>query len=235
MLITEKESLIINKSKGLLPEKGIICAHPGRARRIATEFFDNYFLHTDYRGYQIYTGQYQDHEVFVANTGIGAPAAAFLLEEMIGFGARRILRLGSNDGKFTDYKLNVVEKTTLPLGLCHDYDFSQASINISKSLKYVIQKSLEKFDIPSGFTTNRHIDGYFPVNFSHLMKPSEFGSQDMESGALYLISYLRKTEYLSLLISYPKHETSGEYQDGGKSRRFEESCIKFSLELLLKT
>lgn len=39
-----------------LPPVGIIAAHPGRVERIAKEFFQNVDLHTDYRGYKVYTG-----------------------------------------------------------------------------------------------------------------------------------------------------------------------------------
>lgn len=231
MYIEPSSTLVINKKKGILPAKGIICAHPQRANRIAYEFFDTCEVHTDYRGYQVYTGEYKGQKLFVANTGIGAPAAAFLIEELVTFGAKRILRLGSNDSSFNEFKLKAVKETTLPLGLCFDYQANFRSIGISAQLTNLIEKLANETHLPIELTFNRHIDGYYPINFSEVHEHN-YGSQDMESGALYLVSRLRQIEYLSLLISYPKHETAGEYCDQGKTKLFEDRCIEFALRML---
>ena len=37
-------------------EVGIISAHPGRTERIAHEFLNDVSIHTDFRGYKVYTG-----------------------------------------------------------------------------------------------------------------------------------------------------------------------------------
>src|ERR1700730_13936072 len=63
-----------------LPPVGIIAAHPGRVERIAREFLQDVDLHTDYRGYKVYTGTYNGQPVFAAYTGIGGSSAALMLE-----------------------------------------------------------------------------------------------------------------------------------------------------------
>ena len=102
--INTSHTLIINTEKDL-PKFGIICAHPDRSARIAREYLTNMETHTDYRGYQVYCGIYKNQQIFVGNTGIGAPAAAFLIEELSSMGVERIVRLGSNDGEFDGFCL----------------------------------------------------------------------------------------------------------------------------------
>ena len=51
--INIEQILILNKLKQL-PSLGIICAHPGRVKRIADEYLTQVDLHTDYRGFQVY-------------------------------------------------------------------------------------------------------------------------------------------------------------------------------------
>lgn len=233
-ILTIEQTLIINKYKSL-PEFGIICAHPGRAKRIAEEHLTLAEIHTNYRGFQIYIGKYKTHDIFVANTGIGAPAAAFLIEEVLALGVKRILRLGSHDGKFEKFCLKVVEETTLPIGLCLDYEYiPPMTIQISQFLKGAIKELAKKEEILVEFGKNRHLDGYHAVNFFNKTNLSTFNSQDMESGALYLLAKVKSFECLSLLISYPKHETKGEYLDGGASREFEAKGIEFALKMLIQ-
>lgn len=233
-LINIDQTLILNKLKPL-PSFGIICAHPDRAKRIAEEYLTQVDLHTDYRGFQVYTGNYQDQAIFVGNTGIGASAAAFLIEELSAFGVKRLLRLGSHDGKFKEFCIKVVEKTTLPVGLCLDYGFeSSSTLKISETLKTSISQLAKEEGIPIEFGNNRHLDGYHAVNFFGQNVQSDFNSQDMESGALYLLAQIKEQECLSLLISYPKHETGGEYLDGGASKTFEGLGIEFALKMLMR-
>ena len=156
--IDQSQTLILNKAL-TIPPKGMICAHPGRTKRIAEEFFTQSVGHTDYRGFQVYTGKYKGKEVFVANTGIGAPAAAFLVEELASFGAKRILRLGSNDSSFSGFKLKIVEETTLPIGLCDDYESSIKSIKISSDLLNKIKLLAQSHMIPIEISKNR----LFPI------------------------------------------------------------------------
>ncbi len=230
-LINIEQTLILNKQK-TLPSFGIICAHPGRVQRIAKEYLTHTDLHTDYRGFQVFTGNYQGQSIFIANTGIGASAAAFLIEELSAFGVKRLLRLGSHDGEFKTFCIKVVEETTLPIGLCVDYGFELPNLKISRELKSSIAQLAKEESFIVEFCQNRHIDGYHAVNFSNKNTPTNFTSQDMESGALYLLANMNKLECLSLLISYPKHETGGEYLDKGASKAFEGKAINFALKML---
>ncbi len=222
-----QDTIVLNKSLRL-PPNGIICAHPQRVERIAREYLSNVCTHTDYRGYQIYVGSYLDEEVFVANTGIGAPAAAFLLEELVAFGAKRIIRVGSNDSSFKDYTLTLVEETTLPLGLKQDYQLKHLhKVRVNDYLSFMINLRAKKLKIELNAAENQHIDGYYASYRERT------GSSDMETGALYLLGQYHQIQFASILMSYPKHGTKGEYAGELKAREIEDQGITLALHSLI--
>jgi len=118
-----------------LPPVGIIAAHPGRVERIAKEFLQDVDLHTDYRGYKVYTGTYNGQPIFVAYTGIGGSSAAIMLENLIVAGAKKIIRIGTNDNDAEDQDLTtltVVQETMGLNGMMLEYGFSMEEIKQSK-------------------------------------------------------------------------------------------------------
>ena len=235
MSALHKEHTIVLNKEFCLPSRGIICAHPGRVEKIALNFLASPKRVTDYRGYQVYTGFYKERELFIANTGIGSPAAAFLIEELVAHGAKRIIRLGSNDSSFSDYGIKLVKSTSLPLGLINDYQYDGMSIDIHSGLLKIILNESERSSTQVTVSYNQHIDGYYAVNFLHsrnsLFDP--YSSSDMESGALYLLGSLYHLEYASLLLTYPKHNGLKEYQDGGKSYELEDKGIELALNSIV--
>lgn len=217
-----QDTIVLNKELSL-PRNGLICAHPGRVKRIAEEFLQDVRLHTDYRGYQIYTGTFEGKEIFVANTGIGAPAAAFLIEELVAFGAKKIIRLGSNDSSFEGYKLSLVRDTSLPSGLIHDYGVKFSRVSINDYMDFVITLKAVKFNIALEYVKNYHVDGYY-AGFRN-----REGSSDMETGALYLLGRYHQLRFASILMSYPKH---GIQEYGEKGKEIEEAGIQLALSAL---
>ncbi len=226
------DTIVLNKTQKI-PEKGIICAHPNRVQRIINEFLEDPKEHTNYRGYQVYTGLYKGEEVFAANTGIGAPAAAFLLEELKTFGAKKIIRVGSNDTLENHHSLSLVKRTTLPLGLLDNYGLSSnfGQVEIEPLIRRSIKKTARNMGLEIKDKRNRHIDGYYSVNFLKQNK-YKYSSADMESGALYLLGHLYKLFYGAILLNYPKHGVSHECYGQSKTRRLEAQGISLALESL---
>jgi len=67
---------------------------PGRATRVAQRL-DSARCYNDNRGLLGYTGRYQDTRVSVQTTGMGAPSAAIVVEELAMLGARVVIRIGT--------------------------------------------------------------------------------------------------------------------------------------------
>lgn len=74
---------------------------PGRADRVAQRF-DNARCYNDNRGLLGYTGRYKGTAVSVQTTGMGAPSAAIVIEELAMLGARVVIRIGTCGGTRQD-------------------------------------------------------------------------------------------------------------------------------------
>jgi purine-nucleoside phosphorylase len=71
---------------------------PLRARRVAEEFLDDARQVNGERGLLGYTGTHEGRPVSVQATGMGAPSAAIVVEELIQLGADRLIRIGTCGG-----------------------------------------------------------------------------------------------------------------------------------------
>jgi purine-nucleoside phosphorylase len=70
---------------------------PGRTTRVA-ERLEGARCYNEYRGLLGYTGSYKGAAVSVQTTGMGAPAAAIVVEELAMLGARTVIRIGTCGG-----------------------------------------------------------------------------------------------------------------------------------------
>jgi purine-nucleoside phosphorylase len=76
---------------------------PGRATRVAKRLQDAR-CYNDNRGLLGYTGAYKGTQVSVQTTGMGAPSAAIVVEELAMLGARVVIRIGTCGGTREDIK-----------------------------------------------------------------------------------------------------------------------------------
>jgi purine-nucleoside phosphorylase len=70
---------------------------PGRAIRIAALMSDS-TCYNENRGLLGFTGQASGHRISVQTTGMGAPSAAIVAEELVMLGARVLIRVGTAGG-----------------------------------------------------------------------------------------------------------------------------------------
>jgi uridine phosphorylase len=69
---------------------------PHRALHVAQRVLDKPLMFNHHRGLWGYTGQARDGELLtVQSTGMGGPSAAIVVEELIGLGARTLIRIGT--------------------------------------------------------------------------------------------------------------------------------------------
>jgi purine-nucleoside phosphorylase len=76
---------------------------PGRARRVA-ERLDGARCYNEYRGLLGYTGTYTATPVSVQTTGMGAPSAAIVVEELAILGVKTVIRIGTCGGTLPDIR-----------------------------------------------------------------------------------------------------------------------------------
>jgi uridine phosphorylase len=77
-------------------ERALLPGDPGRALRLAQQLLDGPKMLNHHRGLWGYTGVAADGEpLTIQSTGLGGPSAAIVTEELIGLGARRLVRVGT--------------------------------------------------------------------------------------------------------------------------------------------
>ena len=79
-----------------LAERVLLPGDPGRALLIAQALLDAPRMFNHHRGLWGYTGTAPDGEpLTVQSTGMGGPSAAIVVEELVGLGARMLVRVGT--------------------------------------------------------------------------------------------------------------------------------------------
>jgi uridine phosphorylase len=77
-------------------ERVLLPGDPGRALRLAQQLLEAPKMLNHHRGLWGYTGVAADGEpLTIQSTGLGGPSAAIVAEELIGLGARRLVRVGT--------------------------------------------------------------------------------------------------------------------------------------------
>jgi uridine phosphorylase len=77
-------------------ERVLLPGDPGRALRLAQQVVDAPKMLNHHRGLWGYTGIASDRApLTIQSTGLGGPSTAIVVEELIGLGARRLVRLGT--------------------------------------------------------------------------------------------------------------------------------------------
>ena len=89
-----KQSPVLKLKPGTVSADVIVCGDAARALKIA-QHFDSYEQVAARREYVVYTGIKNGHRLTVAAHGVGAAGAAICFEELILFGARNIIRIGT--------------------------------------------------------------------------------------------------------------------------------------------
>ncbi len=95
--MTEKRLPSTGLPVGGVSAAALVCGDPARATMIAEQLTDVVKL-SDQREYRAYRGMFGKTAVTVCSHGIGAAGAAIAFEELIGAGAKRIIRVGTCGG-----------------------------------------------------------------------------------------------------------------------------------------
>ncbi len=88
-----------------------LCGDPARVPRIAAHFEQAETV-ADVREYRVLTGARSGVELTAASTGIGAPGAAVLIEELLKLGAHTFVRIGNSGGLAPELELGDLVVTT---------------------------------------------------------------------------------------------------------------------------
>lgn len=250
----EKPSLdLISKDKPI-PLAGIIVAHPDRVERIAREFLDDVELHSNYRGYKVYTGNYRGQRVFAVYTAMGGPSVSMIVENLILAGAKKIVRIGTSDNSDEEQDLTtllIVTETMGLKGLMEEYGFTQeeagqplpasseivsdilksAHNNNAHHVKLTKAYNIDAFHVytnPQWFAKNPQII-FDKIDY---YKSQGATVRDMESGTLLMLGQLRGIDTGCVLIPAIKsNQANSDVKE--ETKRLEGEAIRIVLDALV--
>lgn len=87
-------AIYLRADDGAYAERVLVAGDPGRIARLGGTLEHNQAI-TENRGLLGFTGKYKGVEVSVQASGMGCPSMAMVGAELIGYGVRRIIRIGT--------------------------------------------------------------------------------------------------------------------------------------------
>lgn len=99
-----------------LAERVLLPGDPHRALSVAQHLLEGPKMFNHHRGLWGYTGVAADGEpLTIQSTGMGGPSSAIVIEELIGLGARRLVRIGTCGALAEDLELGALLAVTAAL------------------------------------------------------------------------------------------------------------------------
>lgn len=187
---------------------------PGRATRVA-ERLDDARCYNEFRGLLGYTGTYRGAPVSVQATGMGAPSAAIVVEELAMLDAKTLIRIGTcgGAGPAVEARDLVIATAACPLdGTSLQYVGNEA---YAPAASYAVVSALVSAALLSG--ARHHVgliateDALYAVDpgWTETWAARGVLAQEMEASAVFTVAALRGLEAGCILTasnSAGKHE-----------------------------
>ncbi|WP_243091363.1 purine-nucleoside phosphorylase, partial [Thermus neutrinimicus] len=195
----------VRARKGEVAERVLLPGDPGRAEWIATTFLEEPRLYTSYRGLLGFTGRYRGVPVSVQTTGMGAPSASIVAEELVGLGARVLLRVGTCGA--VDEGLSpgdlVIVQGAVPLdGTTRQYLQGRAYAPVPDAeLFRALWKRTEHRGYPYHVGLVATEDAFYATTLEGAKAWAQLGvlAFEMEASALFLLGKMRKVRAGAIL------------------------------------
>jgi len=210
-----------------ISEKIVLVGNPDRAKRINSLFLKDCKLVNEYRSLLTYTGFYKNEKVTVATTGMGAPSAAIILEELIKLGGKIFIRVGSAGGLNPLIKTGDLVVATaairddgtspkyLPIEFPAVPDFNLTNLLIKKA-----KENFERVFYGVVISSDGFYVGYDNETMRVFVK-SNVQAVEMESGIVFIVSQ-RKSVKAGAIFVIDGNITLGKMKEKGKEKEFNE-------------
>ncbi len=179
---------------------------PGRAERVASRLEDAK-CYNEFRGLLGYTGRFKGTRVSVQTTGMGAPSAAIVVEELAMLGAKTLIRIGTCGGSGPDVQPAdlVIATAACPLdGTSRQYLGGDA---YAPAASYRVVRALAEAAEASG--ARHHVgliateDALYSVTpgWSETWSARGVLAQEMEASAVFTVAALRGLDAGCILVA----------------------------------
>lgn len=229
---------IIKAEKGQISDKVVILGNLDR-QKIINSYLKNTEKVSEFAGYHTYTGEYNGKKITTVFHGIGIPSMALVVDDLIGMGAKQIVRFGSSFSVSDKVKPGT---PILPIGYSYNFGgvFKQYlgdEYSIALTPDYGMLKAEEEKLSADGlgpvvgnvFTS----DAMMTHNKEFAQKLAKDGNiaVELEGAGLYFIAKLRGVKALSVHLVYGNLVT-GEQLPADKISENEKKISETLLELL---
>lgn len=193
--------------EGRVAERVLMAGDPARVKYLS-ELLDDVKLVNENRGFLTYTGYYKGVPVTIATHGVGMPSALIVLEELIAYGGRYFVRLGTAGALISELGIGDVVISTgaayYPGGIFRQYygeDVCCPSIPDFTLLKKIVEVAEErkmKYVLGSVFSS----DAFYAEDPVFAKKWSSRGlvAVEMECAGLFAISLTRRVKTACVLV-----------------------------------
>lgn len=194
-----------------IAETVLLPGDPYRARWAAEVFLDDAVLVNDIRGMLGYTGTWRGHRVTIHGTGMGMPSTSIYVNELIGMGARTLIRIGSAGGMQPHVK---VRDVVLAMSACHA---GYPSATIFRELNFAPTADFGLLRAAADAAPDAHVGQIYSSDTFYDERP-DLGEQmrrhgvlcvEMEAAELYAVAARRGARALAVL-TISDHLLTGE-------------------------
>lgn len=137
--------------------------------------------------------------LLVGNFGVGAPVVVTLLEELIAYGARKFISIGTAGTLQKDINIGdivVCDRAIRDEGTSHHYLSAAKYVSASQQISKRLKRSLEKFNQPYVTGSSWTIDAPYRETIAEARAYQAEGvaTVDMEAAALFAVAEYREVE-----------------------------------------
>jgi uridine phosphorylase len=221
---------------------------PGRVLRMA-ELLDEFKEISFNREYRIVTGKYKGVPVSICSTGIGGPAAAIAMEELINIGAKFFIRVGSCGANQEEIKIGdmiISDSVIREDDTTMEYVPVQFPAVADRKIVDLLEKAAQEIGVRYFIGPTVSIDAlYSPQTKEKKDFWKKFGAlaQDMEAGTVLTLARIRKVKAGVILLVVDQEgeknlkEKIAEYsveaqKNKGPLVEFEKKATKIALEAI---
>jgi len=225
---TPKIMYHIKMKKGDVGRYVFLPGDPGRCEMIA-RYFDDSQLMAYNREYKTYTGTLLGEKVSVTSTGIGGPATAIAVEELVMIGADTFIRVGTSGGMQPHLKagdLGIVTGAIRDEGTTKHYMPPEFPAVANVDVVLALREAAQKLGYPHHLGISHSKDSFFgqlqpermPVDARLLSRWKAWIAggaicSEMESAVIFVLSsiYRKRSGGIMLMIRNQEGENPNEH------------------------
>jgi len=193
--------------EGEVAERVLMAGDPARVKHLS-ELLDGVRLVNENRGFLTFTGYYKNFPVTIAAHGVGMPSALIVLEELIAYGGKYFVRLGTAGSLISNLRIGDVVLATgathYPGGLFKQYygedacGLSVPDFTLTRKIAEVAEERGLKYFLGPVFSS----DAFYAEDPEFAKKWSSRGliAVEMECAGLFAVSLMRGVKTACVLV-----------------------------------